>query len=231
MKYDPLNDGNSCVEYIDHLGDDLRVVNAARVSFGKQCNFEFDETGKWLLDQDAQLIAYLAEHEHISPFFHPQICLRIAMPVFLARQWWRSTVGVSRSEVYRRYVWSEPKLFGPKHWRLRPNDPGQDSDSDEEMLDADLAAKFANRVDEFYEKASELYREAIDLGITTEMANMLLPQSMYTSWIETGSLHYFARIRSLHACKSAQGEICLYTDAIRDIASRLFPVSWAALMS
>ncbi|HUL12507.1 MAG TPA: FAD-dependent thymidylate synthase [Methylococcaceae bacterium] len=228
MNYDPLDDGISCVQYVDHMGDDLRVVNAARASFDKESRYECDETGKWLLEEDKQLIEYLAGHEHISPFFHPQICVRINMPLFLARLWWRSTVGVCRSEVYRRYVTSKPQFYSPPSWRRKANNA---EDAMEETLEPAAAKAFSEQVESFYRQVQAMYAEALRLNIAPEIAHMILPQSMYTSWIETGSLYYFARVCGLQSSQSAQKELRLFAESVGKIALQLFPVSWAALHS
>ncbi len=224
-KVDPLGDGISSVEYVDHMGDDLRVVNAARISFDKQSRFEVDETGFWLSPEDGRLIGFLAEHRHVSPFFHPQICLRIEMPAFLAHQWWRSTVGVCRSEVYRRYVISEPDCYQPKTWRLR----GKAAKEGRAQLDEGKANELSARIAKLQQEVKDLYREAVELEVAPELAQMILPQSTYTHWIETGSLHYYARIHALQTGQAAQRELTLYAEAVGQIISELFPVSWKAL--
>lgn len=225
-KLDPLGDGLSNVEYIEHMGDDLRVVNAARMSFDKQSRLQADETGSWLSREDGKLIDFLAEHRHISPFFHPQVCLRIEMPVCLAHQWWRSTVGVCRSEVYRRYVVSEPDSYVPTAWRLKDQSAKQGSAT----LDAATAAELSAKFEQIHAQIKDLYRETLGLGVAPELAQMILPQSTYTHWLETGSLHYYARIYALQTGSAAQPELSLYANAVADILAELFPVSWKALM-
>lgn len=226
-KLDPLADGLSGVEYVDHMGDDLRVVNAARISFDKQSRLQVDETGFWLSPEDGKLIGFLAEHRHISPFFHPQICLRIEMPEYLAHQWWRSTVGVCRSEVYRRYVVSEPDCYLPKVWRLK----GRAAAGTSGYLEQEKAAGLSAKVAELHQRMKDLYREAVDMDIAPELAQMLLPQATYTRWLETGSLHYYARIYALQTQAAAQPELSRYAEAIGQIVAELFPVSWKALTS
>ncbi len=224
-KLDPLGDGLSGVEYVDHMGDDLRVVNAARISFDKQSRLEVDETGYWLAPEDGKLIGFLAEHRHVAPFFHPQVCLRIEMPVFLAHQWWRSTVGVCRSEVYRRYVVSEPDCYLPKTWRLKGSAANGSADRLDDAGTADLSA----RIERAQQLLKELYREAVDRDVAPELAQMLLPQSTYTRWIETGSLHYYARVFALQTGSAAQPELTRYAEAVGQVLAGLFPVSWKAL--
>ena len=112
-------DGKGCVELLESFGNDLTVVNAARVSFAKEVK-EFKEG-------DQKLINYLVKHNHISPFFHPQIRFRLKMPIFVAREWFRHTIGFSRNEVSRRYVDDEPEIFVPSELRARDSNKKQGS--------------------------------------------------------------------------------------------------------
>jgi thymidylate synthase (FAD) len=99
------------VELIDTFGDDLTVVNAARVSFHKESNA--------MTVQDEKLIKYLAKHNHITPFFHPQVRLRLKMPIFVAREWYRHQIGFARNEESRRSVDYEPEMYSPSVVRAR----------------------------------------------------------------------------------------------------------------
>ena len=123
------------VDYIDHMGTDLTVVNAARVSF-------YNES-KELDDADCKLIKYLAQHEHLSPFAHPQISLRIMAPIFVARQLAKHQVGFAWNEVSRRYVDTDACMYLPKSWRSRADNVKQGS-SDEE-IDIENAFSFIKR--------------------------------------------------------------------------------------
>ena len=99
------------VELLNHMGDDLTVVNAARVSMAKHVTL--------FVDQDRKLISYLAKHNHWTPFSHVTFQFRLKMPIFLAREWFRHTVGIARNEVSRRYVTDEPEFFTPTEWRSK----------------------------------------------------------------------------------------------------------------
>lgn len=138
---DPLGDGISQVTLIDKMGDDLRVVDAARVSFNKQSEWEeahdYDpKTGRpiyseyYLGDKDVRLINYLARHNHWTPFSHVMFTFRIKMPIFVARQWYKHQVGFTRNEVSRRYVDDNLEFYVPDRWRLRAENKKQGS-SDE----------------------------------------------------------------------------------------------------
>lgn len=126
------------VEYIDHMGSDLTVVNSARVSFDKESEWEtVDDTSrnhitpiKVLKESDKKLINYLANHKHTSPFRHPQATFRVSASIFVARQLVKHQVGMSWNEVSRRYVDSEPEFYAPTEWRKRAEDKKQGSSDD-----------------------------------------------------------------------------------------------------
>lgn len=122
------------VQLIDHMGSDLSVANAARVSMAKEsewevlCDgacFECDCNGQQtrLSDRDAKLIGYLAKHNHWTPFSHPQLSFRISAPIFVARQWFKHVAGITRNETSRRYVDEAPTFYLPEVVRARPHTP------------------------------------------------------------------------------------------------------------
>lgn len=225
---------NITVEYMDHMGSDLTVVDAARVSFQKMS--ALDDDGN-LKTADVRLIKYLAAHNHISPFHHPQIQVRVTIPVFIARQLEKHVVGfagsgdriiLDKNEVSRRYVDSDPEFFMPKAFRKRPSNgikQGSSADIVPSVNDMPTIMLYADLV----EHASKLYSDFIAAGVAPEMARMLLPQSMYTSWVWTGSLAAYVRVYKLRADPHAQLEIQFVAEEIRKIVEPLFPVSWEAL--
>jgi thymidylate synthase (FAD) len=215
---DPLKDGKSSVEMIDSMGNDLMVVNAARVSFAK-VSTELNEA-------DKKLIRYLAKHGHITPFFHPQVQFRIKMPIFVAREWFRHTVGFSRNEVSRRYVDFKAETYNPLH--LRARDPKLKQGSKEE--DVEENEKAAELIQKSHDDAIANYEALMELNVAPEMARMALPQSMYTEFIETSSLYGYARLCKLRLDPHAQREIQEYAKAIDIILREKFPVSWEALI-
>ena len=214
-------DSIGSVELIDSMGDDLMVVNAARVSFHKE--------SKVLTSGDAKLIAYLAKHEHMSPFFHPQIQFRIKMPIFVAREWYRHQIGFSRNEVSRRYVDSTPDCWIPSPDELRERDPKLKQGSKETPVES--AAALREKIDDVSAQCLQLYADLLDQGVAPEIARTVLPQSMYTEFIETGSLAAYARLYKLRTSPDAQREIQAYANAIGELLSSKFPFSWAALTS
>lgn len=209
-------------ELIDHMGDDLRVVNAARVSFDKESSMSFPEME--MLDRDKKLIRYLARHGHWTPFSHPQITLRETVPIFVARQRFKHMVGFTYNEVSRRYVDDEPDIFIPDDWREAPVNAKQGSgdthyDSKEWMIAYSCRMK----------GLINLYKEMVADGVAPEQARMVLPQSMMTSYYVTGSLAAFARAYNQRIDPHAQHEIQLLAEQWDNLISPLFPISWEAL--
>lgn len=212
-----LNCGH--VEYVSHMGDDLTVVNAARVSFNKESE-EF--SGK-----DEKLIGYLAKHNHWTPFAHPQITLRIKAPIFVRTQLFKHKVGMVENEVSRRYVTDEPQFYTPE-WRAAPTD-GAKQGSSNFVDDVPLVAE----MDEIYNRvvleALDAYNRLLARGVAPEQARAVLPQGTYTEWWWTGSLSAFARIYAQRIDAHAQWEVQQYAKAISEIIAPLYPHSWKAL--
>jgi thymidylate synthase (FAD) len=215
---DALGDGKSNVELLETMGNDLTVVNAARVSFNKE--------SQTMCEADEKLIRYLAKHGHISPFFHPQVRLRLKMPIFVAREWFRHTVGFARNEVSRRYVDYEAETYNPLHLRARDPKLKQGS-KEEDVLENDRAVEFIRKS---HDDAIANYESLMAMNVAPEVARMALPQSMYTEFIETASLYGYARLCKLRLDPHAQKEIQLYAEAVDSLLKERFPVSWAALM-
>lgn len=240
------------VDLIDHMGSDLSVVNAARVSFAKES--KWDETpvniqvlshlsvpgkNRKLSDKDTQLIYYLAKHGHWSPFSHCFLSFRIKAPIFVARQLGKHQVGLTWNEVSRRYVDSEPEFYVPEGWRKRADNVKQGS-TDELVNDkitmyhpgndyetTDTITDVANCV-HYY--ALNVYDQMLKAGVCPEQARMIFPQSMLTEWIWSGSLYAFARVCKLRLDTHAQLETRHLAGEIGSICADKFPVSWEALM-
>ena len=184
------------VELIDLMGGDLTVVNSARVSFDKRASK--------VKESDEKLIRYLAAHDHWTPFGHVQVQFRIKAPVFVARQLVKHQVGMVWNETSRRYVDSEPEFHAPEGWRKRAPDKKQGSlletfeGSSEERLDIQYW--------DLITKVKDVYDKMLSKGVAPEQARMILPQSMMTEWIWTGSLVAFARVVKLRSSPDAQYE-------------------------
>jgi len=215
-------------ELIDRMGTDLDVVNAARVSFDKESEWEWvergpDESYHTLSEKDQKLITYLAKHNHWTPFSHVVIKMRETVPIFVARQRFKHVVGFTYNEVSRRYVSDEPEFFVPDVWRKAAENKKQGS--------SDEAVNLYWGPEHLYEKALAVYNRMIEVGVAPEQARMVLPQSMYTSYIVTGSLAAWARAYKLrtdpHAQKEIQDLAKQWGDIFDSISSLQY--SWKAL--
>jgi thymidylate synthase (FAD) len=207
------------VELLEVFGSDLTVVNAARVSLGKHVD-QFTE-------KDAKLCRYLAEHDHISPFFHPQARFRLKMPIWMAREWFRHTIGFARNEVSRRYVDDPPTFHMPEFVRGRAANKKQGS-LDDAHHDSELM------LDVMKESTSASFRYYISLikaGVPPEQARMVLPQNTMTEFIETGSLAAYARLCKLRMGPDAQKEIQEVAEMVSTALAEKFPATWKVLLS
>lgn len=207
------------VQYVMHMGDDLAVVNAARVSFNKHSK-EFSE-------RDEKLIGYLAKHNHWTPFAHPQITLRIKAPISIRAQLGKHQVGFVMNEVSRRYVTEEPECYCPI-WRSKPTD-GAKQGSTDFIEDDDQFDEMCRIYDKVANQAMDAYQELMERGVAPEQARFVLPQGAYTEWWWTGSLAGYARVYRQRIDPHAQWEVREYAEAISKIIQPLYPVSWKAL--
>ena len=211
------------VTHIDHMGSDLSVVNAARVSFGKKREAlgtvtVDDKTSVVLHDTDRKLIKYLAKHRHMSPFGHAFASFHIKAPVFVARQLVKHKF-LRWNEISRRYVDDEPEFYEPDEWRGRSADKKQGSDgvvSSINIGNITLTAKV-------------LYNSLIERGVCPEQARMVLPQSTMTEWYWSGSLDAFSDMCNLRCKPDTQAETRIVADAISKEMKELFQISWEAL--
>ena len=211
------------VKYLYHGGDDLTVVNAARVSFNKVSELECIDMqkGKYAMKHDdKKLIKYLAKHKHISPFGHCFASFHVKAPVFVARQLVKHKF-LRWNEVSRRYVDDEPELYEPDVWRGRSADKKQGSEGIVEGV----------TVKEYNKICINYYQRMIIAGIAPEQARMVLPQSMMTEWYWSGSLDAFADMCALRCKPDTQYESQLVANQIDEVMSQKFPVSWEALRS
>jgi len=212
------------VTYKGSMGNDLTVVNAARVSFGKESEWDYEESDGYSFKQhmklkDKKLIKYLAKHKHISPFGHCFASFHIKAPVFVARQLVKHKF-LRWNEISRRYVDSEPEFYHPTKWRGRSDDKKQGSEGE---VDIDILES------EFWWKPYSMYRVLLDKGVCPEQARMVLPQSMMTEWYWSGSLDAFADMCALRCKPDTQAETAEVALEIDRIMIDLFPVSWKAL--
>jgi thymidylate synthase (FAD) len=214
------------VTYIDHMGSDLSVVNAARVSFGKKSE-ALGEVGigddpimvPVLHDNDVRLIRYLAKHNHKSPFNHAFATFHVKAPIFVARQLVKHEY-MPWNEISRRYVDDEPEFYTPDVWRGRSADKKQGSEG---SVYTDADPEFVNHT------ALRVYKDMLEDGVAPEQARMVLPQSTMTEWYWSGSLFAFAKMCGLRLKDDTQYETRLVAQEIEDYMMDIYPNSWEAL--
>jgi thymidylate synthase (FAD) len=222
------------VELIDNMGSDLTVVNAARVSFNKKSEWDYDYK---LKVDDALLISYLARHKHMSPFGHCFVSFHVKAPIFVARQLVKHKF-LRWNEISRRYVDSDPTYYYPDTWRGRSSDKKQGSEGvidlseikDTEHNTAILGSgTLDGHVTEISEWLLETYKLLIDKGVAPEQARMVLPQSTMTEWYWSGSLDAWSDMCKLRLKEDTQYETRLVAMGIDKHMDTLYPDSWAAL--
>ena len=211
------------VTYKGSMGNDLTVVNAARVSFGKESEWDYEESDGYSFKQhmklkDKKLIKYLAKHKHISPFGHCFASFHVKAPVFVARQLQKHKF-LRWNEISRRYTDSEPELYNPAEWRGRSDDKKQGSEG--VVLGLDIG--------DINTMCKETYNRLLSKGVCPEQARMVLPQSMMTEWYWSGSLDAFADMCNLRCKPDTQYETQLVAWDLYYHMKELFPVSWIAL--
>ena len=211
------------VKLVDKMGSDLTVVNAARVSFAKESQWESIPEGgeiEGLLSVgDENLIKYLAKHNHWSPFGHCSMQFHIKAPIFVARQLVKHQVGLVWNEVSRRYVDDEPEFYIPKKWRLKAENKKQGSSDETVEYDIQGTMQFMKQT----------YHNLLREQVAPEMARMVLPQNLYTEWYWSGTLMAFARVCNLRCAKDTQWETQQIANKIDKFGAEFFPYSWVEL--
>ena len=234
------------VTLIDHMGSDLSVVNAARVSFGKEAQpvgwewYEYEDgsaSGEYIAvlePKDQKLIRYLAKHKHLSPFGHAFASFHVKAPIFVARQLVKHKF-LRWNEISRRYVDDEPEFYVPDVWRGRSEDKKQGSDGVVKLNEwtfeiADHQYHGDLHDNGLYAAALGMYKDLLEQGVAPEQARMVLPQSTMTEWYWSGSLDAFASMCKLRCASDTQYESRVVANQISEVMGQLFPVSWASLM-
>jgi thymidylate synthase (FAD) len=225
------------VNTIDHMGSDLSVVNAARVSFGKKSEeLGFVSRGEKCLrpiihDTDKRLIKYLAKHRHMSPFGHAFASFHVKAPIFVARQLVKHKF-LRWNEISRRYVDDEPEFYVPDQWRERSSDKKQgSSDTVVEFLRMQGFGEQSVHDGSFKHQmhSLDLYRDMVTAGVCPEQARMVLPQSTMTEWYWSGSLDAFSDMCKLRCKEDTQLETRIVANTISEEMNYLFPISWESL--
>jgi thymidylate synthase (FAD) len=224
--------------YIDHMGSDLSVVNAARVSFGKKSEpirWEYLDLGHVsgdllpvLKEGDVKLIQYLADHGHYSPFGHCFASFHVKAPIFVARQLVKHEY-LRWNEVSRRYVDDEPEFYVPEVWRGRSKDKKQGSDGIS-VWNHGQGTGYREHEYEVMQDVRVLYNRMLEQGVAPEQARMVLPLSTMTEWYWSGSLDAFANMCNLRLKPDTQFETRLVANSISIDMAKIWPVSWGALV-
>lgn len=207
---------------VDKMGTDLTTVNAARVSYGAESHE--------LTKRDEALIDFLGEHNHVTPFRHAQVTLRCRAPIFLARQLGKHQVGFSWNEISRRYKDGdaiEIECYVPDEILMRPKKLM--TETAKPVTEYELRKLVQERLIEVHTTAIREYMELIKFGVAPEQARMVLPQSMITEWIWTGSLYGWANLYKQRSSEHAQYEARLFAEEVNQIMLEHFPVTWVAL--
>lgn len=221
------------VEYLNHMGTDLTVVNTARVSFSKETQWlPTDNDIHHLAVEDKNLISYLAKHNHWSPFAHTSVQIRVKAPIFVARQLAKHQIGGSWNEESRRYISTDPEFYLPTEWHKRPEGSIKQGAS-EELVDlhdhTELDLLNFTSPELITNLAFNSYKNLLLAGVCPEEARMVLPLNTMTNWIWTGSLMFWARVCNQRLDSHAQGATSEVAILIAEYMSKLFPVSWKAL--
>ena len=221
---------NQSATYVDHMGNDLSVVRAAKVSFAD------DQTVQTFIDDieaqglgvrsHAALIRYLAKHNHWTPFAHTAITLRVSAPVPIRTQCFKHKQGFVENEESRRYISSRPELFLPEDFRMAPDD-GKTKQGSAGIHPQSRYWKQAYQT--ICNNAIVAYETMIAQGVCPEQARFILPQGCLVNWYWTGSLAAFARFYRQRSDPHAQQEVRELAEKIGSLIEPLYPVSWKAL--
>ena len=218
-------DGIGRVDLVQHMGDDLTIVNSARVSFGKN-----KET---LDEKDERLINYLVKHRHTSTFEHNVLTFRFTVPLFVRGQHHRHRTW-SYNEISRRYTDVNIQFYEPSEFRTQHKSNRQASNA-EELIDPVVYSyedggklHAAPLVKRHHEQALSLFNSLIEAGVCREQARGVLPQNMYTEYYGTVNLNNLLKFIDLRTHEGAQWEIQKVAEACLEIAEDLWPVAVGA---
>lgn len=224
------------VRLVDVMGDDLKPVNAAKVSYNKESK-EFGE-------KELRLTSFLAREEHTSPFRHALLQFECYAPLMVARQWWKYIIGSGHrdfdgglqdpftawNESSRRYITEEPEFYivQPGEWRSAPENSKQGSG---EPLELDAGKAWTDLLVKHYDESVYLYEEALQSGICAEQARLFLPAyALYVRWYWTGSLQGVCHFLNQRLAHDAQKEIQVFADAVNQLSKRHFPFAISELV-
>ena len=219
-KIELYNDSIGAVEYVEHMGSDLTVVNSARVSFGKNKTV--------LEEKDEKLIRYLIKHKHTSTLEHNIATFRFCVPLFVRSQHHRHRTW-SYNEISRRYTDVDIKFYEPQAFRTQHKSNRQASNS-EELIDPQvwkgfLGDRASSQLKKHHHDCLEFYNNLVDAGVCREQARGVLPQNLYTEYYGTVNLSNLLKFIDLRTHSGAQWEIQKVAEACLNIAEDLWPVT------
>lgn len=210
------------IRYDKHMGDDLDVVNSAKVSF--------DRASATFEEKEARLLAFLVRDGHTSTFRHSAVTLEVYAPLIIARQWWKYAVASSHvedqlgwNESSRRYITENVEFYLPEYdqWRSAPDNKKQGSG---DVLNSELGASFTKALQDYQETGYQLYTWAQEMGVAPEQARLFLPAyGLYVRWRWTFSLGAGLHFLQQRLAHDAQSEIRDYALAVKDILGIYFP--------
>jgi thymidylate synthase (FAD) len=228
MKIDVLDKGY--VRLVDHMGSDISVVNAARVSYDKE--------SQELTERDGKLINFLIREKHTSPFRHAALTFEVYAPLVVARQWWKYAVASSHvddqngwNESSRRYITEDEEFYIPtaNQWRSKPENSKQGSGAPVEDVIGQL---FTDKLEETIRLGEEAYQSAMEQGIAPEQARLFLPAyGMYVRWRWTTSLQGVITFLDQRLPHDAQSEIREYADAVYVLSKDIFPKTFESFLT
>ena len=226
MRVELFEDGIGAVEYVSHMGTDLSVVNAARVSFGAEKE-EVDE-------KDIKLINYLMAHNHSSPFEHCTLTFKFTVPLFIRSQHHRHRTW-AYNEISRRYTEVDLKFYEPTSFRTQHKSNRQASEDNliDPLLESNrngdpILSTATQQVKSHHQESLRLFNEMLEVGVCREQARGVLPQNLYTQYFGTVNLHNLLKFVSLRIHEGAQWEIQQVAKACLDISKKHFPHSVAS---
>jgi thymidylate synthase (FAD) len=225
-KIDVLDKGY--VRLVDSMGDDLRIVNAARVSYDKAST-------NWG-DRDASLLSFLMREGHTSVLRHASFTFECYAPLMVARQWYKHAVGSTYledqngwNESSRRYVTENEEFYVPTEWRSKPENSKQGSGFGE-IAESDMVENWTGVLESYQRFGTSLYEEAMRVGIAPEQARLFLPANgLYVRFYWTTSLAALIHFLNLRDESHAQYEIQLYAKALRELSEPIFPETFKAV--
>lgn len=229
------------VTLIDHMGTDLSIVNAARVSFGKKSELEmvtppepdgyctYNPPVKKLKDQDVRLLKYLAKHKHMSPFGHVFLSFHIKAPIFVARQLVKHKF-LRWNEISRRYVDDKPEFY-VHEYREAALDKKQGSGGKHSLWNHGVGTGYMERIYGVHEYLLDTYEEMLKDGVAPEQARGILPQDCLTEWYWSGSLDAFADMCRLRIQEDTQYESRVVANQVYDLMKGVFPVAAPLLVN